>query len=200
MSRNDEVAMGPITIPPARHYLAKAAETWNEWKVAPERTSLRELFRVHARFVGRSLFCLGVNDADLDDAVQEVFIVAGQRIHQYEERGAVRSWLWAICLNVSRSMRRRQRHVVPAEAGFDQPSQPSPEDKIDCKRSVDVALRALDQLTDEQRDVFVMYEIDQLEMREVAQVVGCPLQTAYWRLHAARGKLRELVQRTGGTS
>jgi RNA polymerase sigma-70 factor (ECF subfamily) len=55
--------------------------------------------------------------------------------------------------------------------------------------------RLLDTLDAEKREVFVLYELEELSMREVAEACGCPLQTAYSRLHAARrvllGKYRE---------
>jgi RNA polymerase sigma-70 factor (ECF subfamily) len=53
----------------------------------------------------------------------------------------------------------------------------------------------LGRLDDEKRTVFVLYELEELPMIEVAQAVGCPLQTAYSRLHAARKAMRTLIQR-----
>jgi RNA polymerase sigma-70 factor (ECF subfamily) len=53
--------------------------------------------------------------------------------------------------------------------------------------------QALDQIEPVQRDVFVLYEIEELPMAEVAQAVGCPLQTAYSRLHAARRAVAALL-------
>jgi RNA polymerase sigma-70 factor (ECF subfamily) len=53
---------------------------------------------------------------------------------------------------------------------------------------------ALDKLDDAKRDVFVLYEIEGLTMREVCDVLDCPLQTAYSRLHAARKVLTDAVE------
>jgi RNA polymerase sigma-70 factor (ECF subfamily) len=55
-------------------------------------------------------------------------------------------------------------------------------------------LAALDTLTDEQRQVFVLYEIEQLTMQEIAAAVGCALQTAYSRLYAARAKVQTAMK------
>ena len=54
----------------------------------------------------------------------------------------------------------------------------------------------LDALDDDKRAVLVLYEIEGLSMREVAEVVGCPLQTAYSRLHAGRELLRAAWEAT----
>jgi RNA polymerase sigma-70 factor (ECF subfamily) len=54
----------------------------------------------------------------------------------------------------------------------------------------------LAELDDDKRAVLVLYEIEGLTMREVAEVVGCPLQTAYSRLHAGRDLLRIAWERS----
>ena len=55
----------------------------------------------------------------------------------------------------------------------------------------------LDTLDDDKRQVFVLYEIEELPMREVIEIVGCPLQTGYSRLHAARKQLKQAAKRRG---
>ncbi len=55
-------------------------------------------------------------------------------------------------------------------------------------------LAVLEELPAEQREVFVLYEIEQLTMPEVAEALSCPLQTAYFRLNTAREKVRARVQ------
>jgi RNA polymerase sigma-70 factor (ECF subfamily) len=53
----------------------------------------------------------------------------------------------------------------------------------------------LDRLDEAQRAVFVLYEIEELSMAEIAEAVGCPLQTAYSRLHAARAQVEQTIRR-----
>ena len=62
----------------------------------------------------------------------------------------------------------------------------SAEDVVDRKRAAGLLERALDQLDEDRRAVFVLYEIEELSIAEVAATIGCPLQTAYSRLRAAR--------------
>jgi RNA polymerase sigma-70 factor (ECF subfamily) len=153
------------------------------------RPTLSRLFEQNAKFVGRALFSLGIPDSDLDDAVQEVFMIAARRLAEYEERGAVRSWLWAIALHVARAWKRRGREQ-PIDTFLQVPDATNVEDALDRKRAAARALAVLDELSREQREVFVLYEIEEMDMREVAEILECPLQTAYWRLHAARARLR----------
>jgi RNA polymerase sigma-70 factor (ECF subfamily) len=56
---------------------------------------------------------------------------------------------------------------------------------------------ALDLIDPGQREVFVLYEIEELGMAEVARAVGCPLQTAYSRLHAARRRIAAVLGEHG---
>ncbi len=53
----------------------------------------------------------------------------------------------------------------------------------------------LDALDEDKRAVLVLYEIEGLSMKEVAEIVDCPLQTAYSRLHAARRRIAEVMDR-----
>lgn len=157
-----------------------------------------QLVKEHLRFVGKSLVAMGVCDADVDDAVQEVFLTARDKLDTYRERGALRSWLWAICRNVSLATRRRRarRQEYPIET--DERTDEFSEEYFDRRRRVQRSVEALECLTDEQREVFVLYEVHQLPMRIVAETVGCPLQTAYSRHHAARDRLRACVLCEGG--
>ena len=64
---------------------------------------------------------------------------------------------------------------------------------LDAHRSVLDAI--LDELDESKRAVFVLYELEELPMAEVAAAVGCPLQTAYSRLHSARATVESAVKR-----
>ena len=68
---------------------------------------LREVYEEHGPFVIRSLRYLGVREADLDDTLQEVFLVVYQRLNDYEEKGRARAWLYSICTRVAHAQRRK---------------------------------------------------------------------------------------------
>jgi RNA polymerase sigma-70 factor, ECF subfamily len=153
--------------------------------------------------VGRVLLGLGVPPSDVDDALQEVFVVAARRIDGYEERGAVRSWLYAIALHVARASRRDRSRLQLVErqstTGMDPaaPAGEGPEAAVENCLDLQRANKLLELLTVEQRQVFILYEVEQLTLREIAAIQQCPLQTAYSRLHAARERLREAVVTQG---
>jgi RNA polymerase sigma-70 factor (ECF subfamily) len=160
----------------------------------------RQVFEEHAASVGRTLRYLGVPEADLMDAAQEVFLVVDRRYPEFEGRSRVSTWLRQICLRVALSHRRRRkrrREEVVAEP---------PELAVDAGQHADIEVRQrralltrlLDALDDDQREVIVLYEIEQLPMREVAASIGCPVQTAYSRRKAALERLRDALRKLEG--
>lgn len=156
---------------------------------AGQRPSFREVFDGHARYAWRSLLGLGVQAADLPDASQQVFLVVHARLEADQiPAGAVRTFIYGVCLRVASDMRRRahRRH----EQLFAVPPEPlyaaTQERSFELGEALGLLEAALDRLPPAQRAAFVLYEIEELGMTEVAAALGCPLQTAYSRLHAAR--------------
>lgn len=153
--------------------------------------SFAEIFREHAPFVWRALRHLGVPAADAEDVCQEVFVVVHRRLGDFEGRSSLRTWLYGICLRTASDHRRRARHryeQVTARVPDERISAPQIEDlaQQEALARLDAALATLD---DDTRAVFVLYEMEELTMREVAAAVDCPLQTAYSRLYRARKEI-----------
>lgn len=155
------------------------------------------VFREHGPNVHRLLRRLGVPAADVDDAFQEVFVIVHRKLGELEKQSSVRAWVYGICIRVSakyRRLRNAAREVPPEEAA--EPIDPTtPIENITAKQAREVLGTILDQLDPDKRTVFVLYELEERPMAEVAQMVGCPLQTAYWRLRTAREEVAEAVRR-----
>ena len=153
---------------------------------------MRAIFDEHARYVIRTLRHLGVREADVEDVAQEVFVTVHRKLAEFEGRSKLRTWLYAICLRVA-SDHRRRAYVVRERATDNPPVDTGertgnePDSSLESRTFVQQLLAQLD---DDKRQVLVLYEIEGLTMRKVAEVVGCPLQTAYSRLHAARDVLQ----------
>lgn len=148
-------------------------------------TEVAALFRAHAAGVYRTARCLGVPEADVDDVVQEVFVVAHRRHESLVAGASERAWLRAICVRVVSGFRRRsvRRHEKVMETFPDLVEASDPERRTGA---LELLARALDALDEDKRAVFVLAELEELDMADVADAVGCPLKTAYSRLYAAR--------------
>lgn len=166
--------------------------------------SVGEVFREHAAFVWRALRRLGVQESDVEDVAQEVFVVVHRKLAEFEGRSSLRTWLYGICVRTASDHRKRARmkHEIVTDEPPEQTTQAGQHEALAMHQARALLDRILDELDDDKRAVFVLYEIEQVTMAEVAQAVGCPLQTAYSRLHAARKQVEESVQRIqrGGTA
>lgn len=150
--------------------------------------NIADVFRKEAPFVWRALRRLGVREADIEDVCQEVFVVVHRKLGDFEGRSSLRTWIYGICARTASDYRRsaRVRHEVVTDAPPDAPDSARQHDVLALREARAKLDRILDRLDDDKRAVFVLYEIEELTMNEVAEALGCPLQTAYSRLHAAR--------------
>lgn len=157
--------------------------------VAP--LDLAAVYEAHFRYVWRCLRSLGAPDAHLDDALQDVFVVVQRRLPEFDGGVQLRTWLYAIALRVARKYRDRARRE-PASLEAARESQPelasehSGEGAALQSERLALAHAALETLSDEQREVFVLARVEQMSAPEIAEVVGIPLNTVYSRLRAAR--------------
>jgi RNA polymerase sigma-70 factor, ECF subfamily len=160
---------------------------------------LREIYEEHAPFVIRSLRYLGVREADLDDTLQEVFLVVYQRLNDYEEKGRARAWLYSISTRVAHAQRRKlgRRRETGAEAFVEAAAAPTQLAQVEDSEAIALGHRLLSQLPPQQREVFLLYEVEDMPMAEIAQALDYPLQTTYSRLHKARERILAEVERLG---
>jgi RNA polymerase sigma-70 factor (ECF subfamily) len=160
--------------------------------IAAVTLDLTEVWEKHGAFVWRSLRYLGVGESDIDDVTQDVFLVVHRKLAEYEGRGTLRSWLYSICVRAAHGWRRRPaaKREIPTAAAPERPSGGAPmEEAMEATRLRDRLRAALERLDDGKRAVFVLYELEQMPMAEIAKTLDLPLQTAYSRLHAARREL-----------
>ena len=132
---------------------------------------------------------LGVREADLEDVAQEVFMVVHRKLPEFAGRSTLKTWLFGICTRVASGF--RQRAHVKRETVLDEAPERANSGELAVRS---IALKQarvqldglLDQLDDDKRTVFVLFELEQLSMAEVAEAVNVPQQTAWARLYAAR--------------
>ena len=149
----------------------------------------------HAPFVWRVLIHLGVPQSRLEDASQEVFLVLLSG--RFAGRSALKTFLYGVCRNVASAERRRLRHdreLVTDELP-ETIVQPAQEGELWIKRAHERLVQALERLDDEQRQVFVLFELEQLSMDEIARAMRAPLSTCYSRLYAARDAVQAELRR-----
>jgi RNA polymerase sigma-70 factor (ECF subfamily) len=165
---------------------------------------LRAIRDQHFEFVWRSVRRLGVPEADADDAVQQVFIVASRRLASITE-GSERAFLFGTALRVASHARRaaKRRGEVPLhdegpQATSSVPRSPaeqgssigehasSAEDLIDQRRARALLDDVLESLPMDMRAVFVLFELEEMTLAEIAALLGLPGGTVASRLRRGR--------------
>jgi RNA polymerase sigma-70 factor (ECF subfamily) len=159
--------------------------------------SFDAIYDQHFDFVWRSLRRLGVRDALIDDAAQDVFVVVHKRLGDFEGRSSVKTWLFGVALRVARNYRRtaqrRDAEALP-ETVADTHS-PGPHEATAQAEAIRTLHVLLDTLGDERRAVFVMMELEQMSAPEVAEALGVNLNTVYSRLRKARSEFQTALTR-----
>lgn len=163
-------------------------------RVSPPRIDAEQLYLEHASFVASFAHRLGVEGADVDDLVQEVFLVAHRKGGYVEGPATARSWLGAIVVRVASTARRtrtrRREDYDPVALEQTRSRAGSPADALEVSQALLRVQRALDELADEHRAVFVLYEIEREPCASIASALGVPIGTVYSRLHHARDRFR----------
>lgn len=154
------------------------------------------VYESHAPYVFRCLRGLGVRPSHVEDAVQDVFLVVNGKLVAFDGKAKLSTWLYAIVLRIARKYRARQaidargagceQNAQSPDAGADPLDSQDAEAMLMSREQLALAYAALNALSDEKREVFVLAEIEQMSAPEIAAVTFTPLNTVYSRLRAAR--------------
>jgi RNA polymerase sigma-70 factor (ECF subfamily) len=164
---------------------------------APSVNPVGALYEDHAEFVWKTLQRFGVAESELEDALQEVFLVVHRRLDDYDpNRAKVTTWLFGIVARVAAGFRRRQNRRplhLDEQASSLIASSLDPDQSLTL-RVIQMALKAL---APELSVTFLLFEIDQMSCTEIAELSNVPIGTVYSRLYLARKHLRKTLSRAG---
>lgn len=162
----------------------------------PTRHPFRELFRAHAPFVWRALRRYGVPEADLEDVCQEVFVVVHRKLLEFEGRASLRTWIYEIARRTALADRRRAAPRADATSLLELADHGrGPEAQLESERALRWLEAALAKLSEDKREAFVLYELEEMTLAEVAQAQGCSVNAVHYRVTHAREELRALAAR-----
>lgn len=161
---------------------------------------LATLYADHLRYVWRCLRSLGVSERELDDAIQDVFLVVQKKLPAFDGNVSPKTWLYAIAIRISRRYKERAylertRHT-PHESGEHPLESPIRLDQsFEQGERLAFAKLALATLDDEKREVFVLSQVEELSAPDIADIIGIPVNTVYSRLRAARAAFTAEIHR-----
>lgn len=194
-STHSPILVGPTNVVSEAQAPAEAQSASRE---ATEELSFDGVYQAHFRFVWRSAKRLGVGNASLDDVVQEVFVVVHRRLPDFEGRSSLGTWLFGITLRVVRDHRRSAGRRDPrCEIDPDTllTDDRDPGEHAEKAEAVRLLHALLDTMDDDRRAVFVMADLEQMAMPDIADALGINVNTAYARLRAARQDFEQALAR-----
>lgn len=159
---------------------------------------LRDAVREYARYVIGLLGRLGVAPADVEDVAQEVYLAIHAQLSSFEARVAFKTWLCGVCRHKAADYRRKRarRRVLANMQPMELPPQADcPQGLLLQQEAKEALRRAIARLPDEQLDVFVLHAIEDLPMKDVAALIGCPIDTAYTRYRVAVQRVKAMCHR-----
>jgi RNA polymerase sigma-70 factor (ECF subfamily) len=157
------------------------------------------LYAEHAPFIARVLIRLVGDGPHVDDLLQETFFTAFRRRDSFDGRSNARTWLYGIASRLAMRHRRgtsRFKRFLgifgsePADHATGRPDQ-----HLERARAAALVRDVLERIPFKQREVFVLYELEELQGSEIAEMLEIPIGTVWTRLHHAREKFRALMQR-----
>jgi RNA polymerase sigma-70 factor (ECF subfamily) len=174
---------------------------------AGERAAQDELYARFKRTVAATLYRVLGDRGDLEDLVQEVFVIAFRGLERFRGDARLSTWLYRICVNVALGkIRSRTRKPPPlAVADLDVTSQEqsllerpeTPERALERRRDRDRVYRALDQMAPKKRIVLYLHEIEGLDLKDIAYLVESNPVTVRTRLFYARREFYKLIAADG---
>jgi RNA polymerase sigma-70 factor, ECF subfamily len=157
--------------------------------------AFEELYRAHAGKLF-SVACRMVgNPADAEDLLQEIFLSAHRKLDGFRGDSALGTWLYRLatnhCLDHLRSRAARMNQLT--DALDDEPGQAAGRNLAEQTVTKMDLERALARLPEGCRAAFVLHDVQGLEHREVAEVLGVAEGTSKSQVHKARQRLRALL-------
>ena len=169
--------------------------------VVTERPTLESVYREHAQAVARWAVRLGGPNVDAEDVVHEVFLVVHAQLAGFRGDAKLSTWLYRITENVVRHRRRRERFrrwlggSSEDVGGRVASSRPTPVEALERREAESLVYRALDRLSEKQRTLIILFEIEGCSGEEIAELTSMKVNAVWVALHRARARFLEMLEK-----
>ena len=154
-----------------------------------------EAFQRELNYIARTFRRLGVPTSEVEDLIQELFLVLRRVWDKYDAGRPLRPYLFGIAFRLAASHQRRRVREVHLGTVTEADGAPGPERLLESKRTGSLMLEALEQVPLPRRAVIVMHELDQVPVAEIASILSIPRFTVYSRLRKGRWELKRSLRR-----
>ncbi len=164
--------------------------------VAGDREAWRALHRRYLPVAVAFLRKLGTPETELDDVCQDVFVELFRYLPRFRGQADFKSWLYRLCATQARRTRTRSRLLRAVRERMEKERQLTtsvPPSTMTDTTARQLVSRALDALRDDERLALVLYEVEGLAAKQIAEIAGCPEATVWRRLHYARRTFKQAL-------
>jgi RNA polymerase sigma-70 factor (ECF subfamily) len=163
--------------------------------VAGDRAAARHLHAAYAPIAIAFLRRLGTRPDEIEDACQDVFLRFFRHLAAFRGEAELKTWLFRLCATEARRIRRRRQ--IAATLAVSLQREPAtravpPAVRTDATIQSMVA-RALDRMAPDQRQAFILFELEGLTGKEVARIGRRSLPSTFRRLYAAQRVVRDTL-------
>jgi RNA polymerase sigma-70 factor (ECF subfamily) len=156
------------------------------------------IYDQHFAFVWRLAAMSRVPASHLDDVVQETFLVIHRRLPSFEGRSSLRTWIAAVTRNTAHEFVRRKRHqLLGSELDPDASASAAltPAEQLEATAAAQLLDQFLAELPDDQREIFVLAEVEQMTAIEIGSILDINPNTVRTKLRAARMSVQASLAR-----
>jgi RNA polymerase sigma-70 factor (ECF subfamily) len=152
-------------------------------------------FQKELNYIHRTFLRLGTPASEVEDLVQELFLVLRRLWHEYDAERPLRPYLFGIAFRIASSHQRKYGREVKLGVVKVADPGPGPDDVLESNRARALVLEALEQVPLPRRAVLVLHELDHVAAADVASMLSIPLFTVYSRLRKGRRELDRAIRR-----
>lgn len=160
-----------------------------------------DVYATYFSFVWSMARHWGIDEGELDDVVQDIFVIIHERLHTLERPASLRSWVYGIVRRVASTYHRTKRTrlirtgTTRVEPETIEPEFLTPQQLVEQSEQAKLLWSLLEELDAPKREVFVLAELEDMTAPEIAAAIEVPLNTVYSRLRAARQELEDAYRR-----
>ena len=159
--------------------------------------AFRQLYDRHFDFVTRQVGRIMGPGGELEDVVQEVFVAVFRSLQSYRGDSRFTTWLYRLTYNVTVTHLRKRPKMVELSAWRPLKEPQAAWSRLEARDMVRVLYAALDNVPPEQREAFLLHEVEGLKLREIADLTGESINTIAARVRRTRERMQEVLEAAG---
>ncbi len=159
-----------------------------------DRQAFGELVSLHQQGVINVVYRMSGDRQHAEDAAQEAFVRAWQKLHSYRPVASFRGWIYRIATNIAIDMLRREKPTEDVEKHMIKDPSNGMETHIIQRQKSEIVQKAVLSLPNASRSVLVLREYESLSYQEIAETLEIPIGTVMSRLNYARKTLRSTLE------